>query len=241
MRTGIIPAFSVQNTTLRTQTNLTMAQTLLAVLALMLASLVSFNQQRNSAQNYSAMVQNEVEMAAAGTITHVIELISSRSFDERSTPDAMQARNYLPSFGDDFNAATNFGSSDRGSSGCDLLQPFTTPECDDVDDLDGMANQVITAELSTGRSLPFTVDVDVEYVLNDTGTSSDHPTLHKLVTVHALSEYLPNGGITLQRVISYDPVKAEMEYEEVYGPLEGGGLPYGNGGGGSDPCNGEIC
>lgn len=219
-----------------------MAQTLLAVLALMLASLVSFNQQRNSVRNYSAMVQNEVEMAAAGTITHVIELIGSRSFDERSTPSAMLARNYLPSFDDDFNAATEFGDTDRGAGGCDLLQPFATPECDDVDDLDGMANEVVSAELSTGRTLPFTVDVDVEYVLDETGTSSDHSTLHKLVTVRALSEYLPNGGISLQRVISYDPVKAEMEYEEIYGPLEGGGLPYGNGGNdGGGTCEGEIC
>lgn len=220
-----------------------MAQTLLAMLALVLASLVSFNQQRNSASNYEVMVQNEIEMAASGTIMHIMEFIASRSFDERSTPDGIHGRNYLPEFGDDFIGVQHFGDTDRGASGCDLLQPFETPECDDVDDYSGLQGLLVNAELSTGYALPFNVGVDVQYV-HDAGDLSDHPTLHKLVTVRAESDYLPYGEISIQRVVSYDPVKAEMEYEEVHGPLEGGGAPWGSGGhghGGGACQGGEIC
>ena len=220
-----------------------MAQTLLAMLALVLASLVSFNQQRNAASNYEVMVQNEVEMAASGTILHIMELIASRSFDERSTPEGIYARNYLPEYDDDFLDAGQFGQVDQGAAGCDLLEPFQTPDCDDVDDPSGLENQLVTAELSTGRELPFSVSVDVLYV-HDSGDISGTPTRHKLVTVRADSDFLPHGEISIQRVISYDPVKAEMEYEELYGPLEGGGEPYGEGGEGEGeggPCGGEIC
>ncbi len=220
-----------------------MAQTLLAVLALILASLVSFNQQRNSASNYETMVENEIEMAASGTIMHVMELIASRSFDERSTPARIQERNYLPRFDDDFVGTGHFGSSDRGSLGCDLLEPFQTPDCDDVDDVNGLTGQLIDAELSTGRSLPFEVSVDVEYVRDRTASeTSSTSTRHKLVTVHAESDYLPNGRISIERVVSYDPIKAEMEHAEIYGTLEGGGTPWGNGGGGDNQCQaGQIC
>lgn len=215
-----------------------MAQTLLGLLALVLASLVSFNQQRNSSSNYELMVQNEIEMAASGTIMRIMELIGSRSFDERSTPAGIDARNYLPEFDDDFVDVEQFGEVDRGASGCDLIEPFRTPDCDDVDDLSGLRSQLVNAELSTGRYLAFDVDVDVQYVKDGEASDiSEIPTLHKLVEVRVESDYLPNGAISIQRVISYDPIKAELEYEEVYGPLEGGGEPYGEGG----DCGGEIC
>ncbi len=208
-----------------------MAQTLLGLLALVLASLVSFNQQRNSSSNYELMVQNEIEMAASGTIMRIMELIGSRSFDERSTPAGIDARNYLPEFDDDFVDVEQFGGVDRGASGCDLIEPFRTPDCDDVDDLNGLRSQLVNAELSTGRHLAFDVDVDVQYVKGgEADEISEFPTLHKLVEVRVESDYLPNGAISIQRVISYDPIKADLEYEEVYGPLEGGGEPYGEGG-----------
>ncbi len=218
-----------------------MGQTLLAILALVLASLVSFNQQRNSISNYENMVQNEIEMAAAGTIMHILEFAGSRSYDDHSTPGVMYSRNYLPKYDDDFVALDAFGAADRGGSGCDLMQPFQTAQCNDVDDLDGLRAVPVNAELSTGQSLPFTVDIDVEYVMDREATqSSDESTLHKLVTVTAHSDYLPQGEVSIQRVVSYDPVKAELDYESVHGVLDGGGQPWGSGGDG-DTCQEVFC
>lgn len=220
-----------------------MAQTLLAMLALVLASLVSFNQQRNSVSNYQRMVENEIEVASAGTIMHILEFVGSRSFDDHSTPDVMQSRNYLPEFEDDFIDVAQFGATDRGTNGCDLIKPYLTPDCNDVDDVDGLQGLAVNAQLSSGQSLPFTVDLEVYYVADgDADQPSRESTLHKLVTVTAYSDYLPSGQVSIQRVISYDPIKAEMDYEEVHGALEGGGIPWGSGGQtGGDPCQGEFC
>jgi hypothetical protein len=71
-----------------------------------------------------------------------------------------------------------------------------------------------------GRTLPFTVDVDVDYVVDrEVQTISAVPTRHKRVVLTARNEYLPHGQIILERVFSYDPIKAEMNYETVHGAL----------------------
>lgn len=207
-----------------------MPQTLLALLALILASLISYNQQRNSASSYRTMVQHEVEMAASGTLTHALELIGSRSFDEHSTPEGIHASQQVPDGEEDFTQSSGFGGVGRGNDGCDLMGPYNTPECDDIDDVHGLQNQEVVTQISDGRSLTMNVDLDVKYVVSDQNhTESTDPTLHKLVRMSAESEYLPYGRITVERVFSYDPIKAEAEYEQVYGPI------------GADPNGGEGC
>lgn len=214
-----------------------MAQTLLGVLALILASLMSFNQKRSATANYETMVQNEIELAVTGSLTHVMEMIGSRSFDERSTPDGIDDAQALPVEDSEFYEASQFGSADRGNNGCNLNKPFLTPQCDDVDDTDGIEDQVVIIELSNGLSIPVLVDVDVEYVVDrEVQTSSSEPTRHKLVVIRGESPYLPYGAITLERVFSYDPLESEMDYEEAFGPLgthddeggegEGGEIEY---------------
>ncbi|MDX1407662.1 MAG: hypothetical protein R3330_05995, partial [Saprospiraceae bacterium] len=132
-----------------------------------------------------------------------------------------------------------FGSHDRGSKVCDLIEPFRTADCDDVDDVDGLRNHTVTTQISDGRSIDLQVDVDVNYVVDDEDlTISSDPTRHKLVVIDASSPYLKYGQITIERVFSYDPIKAEMEYEQVYGPL--GASPGGEGEGGCESGGGEI-
>ncbi len=215
-----------------------MPQTMLGLLALVLASLVSYNQQRNSVSNYQSMIQNEVEMAATGTMTHVLELIGSRSFDESSTPDGIHASQQVPELDEHFTAGSRFGGHDRGQNGCDLMEPFRTPECDDVDDVDGIRNQSVVTQISDGRTIALNVDLDVDYVNDDsTHSISTRRTRHKLVTLTAESPLLRYGGITIERVFSYDPIKDEAEFEQVHGPL-GTSDPDGDGGCGGG--GGEI-
>lgn len=197
-----------------------MSQTLLALLAMTLATLVSFNQKRNAVNTYEAMVTNEIEMAATGSLMNVMELIGGRSFDEEATPEKIKFWNHLPKGQGVFNAPHNFGVTDRGLLGCDLERPYLTPDCDDIDDVDGIRDAVINARLSGGRTIPFEVDVDVDYVVDGAiQTISLEPTRHKRVVITAESPLLPGGHITLERVFSYDPIKTEMNYETVFGAI----------------------
>lgn len=197
-----------------------MSQTLLALLAMVLATFVSFNQKRNALHTYESMISNEVEMAATGSLMNVIELVGGRSFDEEATPEKVKFWNRIPVGEGSFNAAHQFGSYDRGSQGCNLEQPYLTPDCDDIDDLDQVRGVVVNARLSSGRAIPFSVDVDVDYVVDgDIAQVSSVPTRHKRVVVTARNELLPNGQIVIERVFSYDPIKTEMNYETVFGAI----------------------
>jgi hypothetical protein len=212
-----------------------MPQTLLGLLALVLASLISFNQQRLTQQSYRSALRDEVELAASGTAQHVVEMIGARSFDEESTPNRVFAAGGVPTGSGSFSSAGAF-ASDRGARGCDLMDPSLTPDCDDVDDLHGLRNAPVEARLSDGRTLDFTADVDVAYVASPgaTQTSTD-PTLHKRVQLTLRSSMLglTNGVLTLTRVISYDPIKADADMETRCGAIGAASSPCTTGGGGT--------
>ena len=202
-----------------------MPQTLLALLALVLAALLSFTQQRATSRSYQTMVTNELEMAASGTMMHAMELIAARAFDENSTPDGIDANLALPESPVQMTAYSHFGALDRGASGCDLMRPINTPDCDDVDDLDGLRDIPVWLNLASGDSIRFDVDVDVFYVMDDDLADSTHVrTLHKRVVLQARSphlDYLPGNLLEIERVVSYDPIRADAEYEADRGvPLD---------------------
>jgi hypothetical protein len=197
-----------------------MSQTLLALLAMVLATFVSFNQKRNAVNTYEAMIQNEIEMAVSGSMMNAIELIGGRSFDEGASPEKIKNRNRLPSGVSEFNVPSQFGATDRGSLGCNIESPYLTPDCDDIDDVDGIRDATVTAYLTNGRMIPFLMDVEVDYVTDGVIQNvSSVPTRHKRVTLVAENPLLPGGRVVLERVFSYDPVKTEMNYETVFGPL----------------------
>ncbi len=201
-----------------------MPQTLLALFALALSSLLVLNQQRLTTQSRERMISDEVELAASGLSSDIMEMVGARSFDEKSTPAAVLARQRVPADGNDFTTSANLGSNDRGTAGCNLLQPLQTPECDDVDDVGGLSWQSVDVELAHGRTLPFEARTEVMYV-TDPGseTPSSVRTRHKRVTLTLRSRFLrsgaANGYITTTRVISYDPIKAELDFEREYGPM----------------------
>ncbi|HLT47580.1 MAG TPA: hypothetical protein VK002_10160 [Rubricoccaceae bacterium] len=200
-----------------------MSQTLLAVLAIVLASFVSFNQKRNAVNTYEHILQNEIEMAASGSLMSVMELVGGRSFDEVATPEEVKYWNRIPNSTAVFHANHHFGVYDQGPIGCNLEKPYLTPECDDIDDLDGIRGAIVHARLSSGRTIEFETDVDVDYVVDrEIQTISEEPTNHKLVTITMRHPLLFGEEITLQRVFSYDAVKTEMNFESIYGALDTG-------------------
>lgn len=204
-----------------------MPQSLLGLLALTLASLISFNQQRVTQQSYKSTIRDELELAATGTAQHVLEMIAARSYDEVSSPNKVFQARGVPTGAGVFTDGDDaeFGRYGNGNR-CDLMTPGNTPQCDDVDDLDGTRGAPVKAVLSDGRELRFTADVDVVYV-TDPGSmiTSSVPTLHKRVdlTIHSQHPAAPVQGIvSVSRVVSYDPIKADMDMEMECGPI---GLP----------------
>ena len=200
-----------------------MPQTLLALLALVLASLLTFNQQRLTLRAHNNLVEDELELAAAGLASEIVALIEGRSFDEKTTPSAIADKNgKVPDNPNQFTDGDTFGAEDRGPDGCDLLRPALTEECDDVDDVSWDEDtgespwHDVEVDLSHGRSFPFGVRVQVYYV--DDPNSMDEAasrTRHKRILIDVRSPFAGDdeGIYRATRVVSYDPVKAEMDYE----------------------------
>lgn len=192
-----------------------MPQTLLALLALTLASFLSFNQQRLTLRAQQTMISNEIELAATGLASEVLEFIGARSFDENTTPEVIASRDgVVPAGPSAFSGDGSFGYS----GACDLLMPANTPDCDDIDDLDGRDWTEVEVALAHGRSLTFEIRTDVFYVDDPSSMErADAPTRHKRVVMDLRSPYVTgdeqDGALRVTRVFSYDPVKAEMDYE----------------------------
>jgi hypothetical protein len=204
-----------------------MPQTLLALLALALASIIAFNMQRLTQQSYRGALREEVQLAASGTAQHVMEMVAARSFDESTTPRPLFQAAAIPYVPAGFSLPANF-AGDRGGAGCDLMDPGLTPDCDDVDDISGLTTSPVEARLSDGRILPYLAETRVFYVANPSDTTASAvPTLHKRVEL-TLTYDMPGQTrpvLMISRVISYDPVKAEADMEVVCGPIGTAGSP----------------
>lgn len=194
-----------------------MPQTLLSLLGLSLVTLLSVNQQRVTTQGYQNRLHDEYDLAASGVMMHVMELIASRSFDENTTPEAINLQRGVPDRPSQFTHRAGFGTS----AACDLERPALTPDCDDVDDLDGIEDQRVYARLRGDKTLPFDVSIDVYYVDDDDLEAPvSYRTKNKRVILTAESPLWPGVELVrLERVVSYDPVKAEADYEEAFEPL----------------------
>ena len=195
-----------------------MPQTLLALLALSLSSLLVFNQQRLTVRAQTQMVSNELALAGSGLSSDIMEMVGARSFDEGSTPEKIHAASAVPSNPAGFTSPATLGASPGVV--CNLLVP--DGQCDDIDDIRGIEGEIYEVELTADRSLAFAVWTDVVYVTDaEGGEPSDVPTRHKKVTIEikSLNDQSAAPPLTFARVFSYDPVKAEMDYERIYGPI----------------------
>jgi len=201
-----------------------MQQTILGMLALMIVGTFSLGQHRDAARTYNELVDDELEIAAAGVAMHVMELIGNRAFDERTEPAEVNTKGMLADE-QQLTTSSAFGSS----TGCDLDEPYKdTVQCDDIDDAH-MAEgewQDVPFRLKDGRELPFEVHVEVFYVdLSDLDTPlySGQKSHHKKVIVrirakrHTRQNRYSNGFVRIERIFSYDVKKAENRLREKYG------------------------
>ncbi len=191
-----------------------MNQTILALLALMLTTSMSFSQQSATIFTYDKYIDDELEVMASSVALHVIEMTGAKAFDERTKPASMLTLG-SPINSDDFSAAGAFGEA----TVCDLDQPYLNASgCDDMDDVHMGAGiwQVVPFNLVAGTTLDFDVNVQVFYV-DDTdmdtvllGAKSDHKKV--IVTVrsprHVKQQRYTDGFVTLSRVFPYSEVRA---------------------------------
>jgi hypothetical protein len=176
-----------------------MQQTLLALLALIITVLLSYNQERSMMHARTAMIDAEMEVMASGVALQVLEFIGHSAFDEQTTNDAKVT---LTS---ELTGGGSFGSSGR----CDVSAPIETTYpyalCDDIDDFHEMVMESVPFILQSDTVF-FDVTAKVQYVDAD-GKVATGATFNKKVVVtveHAgLKQYL-KSPVVLSRTFSYE-------------------------------------
>lgn len=202
-----------------------MQQTILGMLALMIVGTFTLGQHQGAVRTYNELVDDELEIAAAGVAMHVMELIGNRAFDSRTLPD--QTKVYgMPVGSAELTTVSAFGKT---GSTCDLDEPFKdTSPCLDIDDAHMAADewQDVPFRLKDGKELPFDVRVEVFYVDPsdlDTPLPAGQRSLHKKVVVklrakhHVRQKRYDNGFVRIERIFSYDIKKAENRLREKFG------------------------
>ncbi|MEP0546848.1 MAG: hypothetical protein ABJF88_07945 [Rhodothermales bacterium] len=191
-----------------------MPQTLLGLLALAILTQLTFSQQQVTMKSYQNQLRDEFSVAASGMLMEAMELLAARPFDSATTPGEVLSHGFPDS--------TRFGSlgpsGAEASRACDLFE-IDLAMCNDLDDFSREDYWwPAEVELSNGHTLPFEVQVNVDYVL---GGAPDTPvsfeTTNKRVVLLVRTPLLPNEGpfIHLERVIAYDPSKAVADCIDV--------------------------
>lgn len=192
-----------------------MRETILALLALSIVTTMSLGVLSTSIHSQLQQVDREIEVYASGVATQVMDYISSRSFDERTTPDKWKSLGE-PADSSQFDAFSQFGTG--GVTKCNLFEPFNDSiVCDDIDDahMDTIW-QPFTYAVDTLGTFDFEVNAQVFYVdiaTPDSVLTGATRTNTKKVIVNVRSAQhhqnnRPGGFVQLERLITYDPVAA---------------------------------
>ncbi|MFK7848090.1 MAG: hypothetical protein AB8G77_22570 [Rhodothermales bacterium] len=194
-----------------------MQQTLYALMALALTSMLSFTQLNSQTQSYTRLIDDELEVMGSGVLRRVLETADILSFDQRTTPTVWNANGGVVPLITEYETQGSFGNTPQ----CDLDEPFKNlVGCDDIDDLDmGSLWQPIPFFFPNGDSLVFEANVRVYYVAAanlDAPLPSGVRSEFKLVEVkirtilHASDiQRYNNGFIQLRRVYNFNQELAE--------------------------------
>ena len=155
-----------------------MRQTIMGLLGLMIAMLLSLNVHRASLTAKIYIIDNEMETIASGIALEVLDYVGSKPFDAATANDTVNNASELTPL------------------------PFATgmtyQEADDIDDF----HQIQTYSLSA-FDFDFDIDITVAYVdENDPEITAVSQTFAKKVTVTINSEYLASP-VHLSQVYTY--------------------------------------
>lgn len=168
-----------------------MKQTLLALLALLIATLLSFSQKQAMVQGQTRVVQSEMEQMALGVADHAMEMIRTRAFDAASTIEATG----------DLTPESEFPSGNR----CKVFFPSSSTECTAIEDFHGMDVATTSFEFP-GDSFQFEIkSVEVTYV-DENFASTSNRTFQKKVTLRVQDAPTGGGDPRLPSPIEYSDV-----------------------------------
>lgn len=179
-----------------------MSQTIFALLALMIATSLSFNQDRAMMQVRGDMIDSEMEVMASGVALQVMEYIGRKAFDDQTAGGSK-----VTSLG----ALTGVGGF--GVDGqCDVVAPVETTypyrDCDDLDDFHQMEMERVPFILESDTVF-FEVTTKVHYV-NVDGNETTSPTFDKKVVVyvqHTGPKKYFKSSVVLSRTFSYERMR----------------------------------
>ncbi len=171
-----------------------MTQTMLAILAMIIAMLFAFNQQATILREYDSMVKGELEIMASGVALEVLEEVAGHPFDAHTADP-------------DFILTKDFNLSRLAAPGFDY--DYTYDEARYIEHFNGTEKSF---DFRAGdNTFTFDVDVDVHYVDAGGATASTRTTM-KEVVVTVYHERVPNYLAQLKRTVS---PTAESEDREV--------------------------
>lgn len=171
-----------------------MKQTLLALLAMLIATFLSFNQKQVTIQNQSRVVRAELEQMGLGVAAQTMEVVRSRAFDSTTVG--------LPS--DSIVATTDLTEPPFATQKyCEVFGGST--KCDDVDDFHNMKSATIPFEFPDHK-FEFTVDIEVFYVNEDLQSTGGTRTYRKKVVIEVQDDPLSGGEPRMIEPIKYAEV-----------------------------------
>ncbi len=184
-----------------------MTQTIYGLIAIMLVMMLALNVMRIVTGTERRMVTNEVATQVRGLAVDVMEHVGNKWFDEAINEEGIEAWEFpLVTSVNQLTAESGFGNTGDGAA-CDHTTPnFYDPDCDDIDDFDGMT---LDREIN---GIPFTAAITVQYINPD---NPDLPppggrTFAKEVVVVISSPFLRLGDdpitVTLRRVFAYNRI-----------------------------------
>lgn len=171
-----------------------MQQTLLALLALMTASFLSFSQMQAIVKSEQEMVRTELEEMATGIAMQSMEVIRARAFDDALVD--------VPS---DSSVSVSDFTAMPFTSGNDCEAFGGTDECDDVDDFHEMQPATVPFEIPDDQ-IDFRVEVEVSYVDASMQPTSSK-TIRKEVTIR-VQDIQSDGTPVLDRPIVFSETLA---------------------------------
>ena len=200
-----------------------MRETILALLALSIASSISIALMSTGLQNRHSQLEREIGVMAAAAALQVMDYIDYLAFDERTTPQSINRRGLPPSGeASSFSIAARFGSNPP----CDIAQPYSDlAVCDDIDDVDMKPDewQLVNFRLKDSLVVPFEVNVQVIYL--DTNSLKVLPrhlrSDTKKVTIKVRSvldveeQNAKNDLVSIERYFTYDENRASALYDRA--------------------------
>lgn len=171
-----------------------MQQTLLALLAMMVAMLLNFNQMKATVQNEQAMLRAEMQQMALGVAQETMEIVRTRAYDDATVE--VPKDSIIEDLSEFTSTPFPAGNHCEVFGGSDV--------CDDVDDFHEMEPATLSFAVPDGE-MDFEVEIEVQYVDGTLQPTGGVKARRKEVIIYVQDKPL-NGEPRLNNPIKFSEV-----------------------------------